>query len=175
LQQRWSVNVNYGPHIARQIIALNLRAHIKKLTPRPDRQPLSAQERREQYEHAIDVCFNASVRPELKGKDLTQRQAWLANEARGRLLKIDETTCRRDLRDALDQIERQILASGYEPVGKDSAPDNSSDTSSPAGTAEFVLPDPAAPFPPHYGSTDRPVDPLFARRATICAAFSEHA
>jgi uncharacterized repeat protein (TIGR01451 family) len=68
-----------------------------------------------QYEHAIRACFNLPVHAELQGKDLTQRQAWLAKEARGRL-RIDETTCRRDLRDALDQIEQQILAPGYQPV-----------------------------------------------------------
>lgn len=115
LQQCWSVNLNNGPRVAQQTIAANLRAHFANLTPRRSRQQLSVEDRRRQYEHAIDVCFNASRRPELDGKDLTQRQAWLDEKARG-LLRIDVTTVRRDLSDALDQIERQILGTGFEPV-----------------------------------------------------------
>lgn len=118
LQQCWHVSITNGPEVARTTIILNLRAHVALLNPRPDRQGLSTQDRRRQYDHAISVCFNASGHADLEGMDLTQRQRWLANKARSPF-KIDDTTCRRDLRDALDQIERQILAPGYQPVQVD--------------------------------------------------------
>lgn len=128
LQRHWSVNLTNGPGVAQDTIASNLRAHISKLVPRPARQPLSPGSRQLQYKHAIDVCFNATRRPELKGKDLTQRQRWLAHDARGSL-RIDDRTCRRDLVDALDQIEQQILKSGSESANVAAAPPTSTDGS----------------------------------------------
>src|SRR4051812_20896791 len=75
LQRCWRVNLNSGVSVGRQTIRLNLDAHIQKLPLPPRRPNLSPKDHQERYEHAIRVCFNIYAHPELKGKDLTQRQA----------------------------------------------------------------------------------------------------
>jgi hypothetical protein len=123
LQECWSVNLKNGLDVAQKTVSLNIHAYISKLAPRPAKQPLSRKGRERQYRHAIDVCFHATKRPELEGKDLTQRRVWLDREAPSPL-KIDDRTCRRDLEHALDQIAQQILDAEDEAARKSSELDD---------------------------------------------------
>jgi hypothetical protein len=118
LQRWWKVNLD-NAEVAGRTVMQNLEEHIKKLSPRSDRQyRITPSQRRQQYEHAIRVCFNMYRHKELERSTLTQRQEWLDKlDIRDRkYLRIDGSTCRRDLRDALDQITEQILAPDFRPV-----------------------------------------------------------
>lgn len=117
LRQCWSVNLLNGAEVARRTVIANLSAHIDSIEPRPDKLPLSREQRRRQFRQAVYVYFNAVTRSqfaELAAYNLTQRREWLASRNRG-ILSIAQSTSYRDFKYAITQIEQQILAAGYTP------------------------------------------------------------
>jgi hypothetical protein len=124
LQRCWGVNLNNGVKVARDIILINLDAHLRRLKLPKSRRALSIEQRQRQYFHGILVGFNAyndEHHAALKAMNLGGRQKWLQDDAPD-LLKIGARTSRRELADALGQIEEQILAAGYEPVDTSNLP-----------------------------------------------------
>jgi hypothetical protein len=144
IQRCWGVNIRNGLRTAQVIIMVNLREHVRQITPRPSRQEISAGIRRDQYRQAVLVSFNALDAPQfedVKKNDLMDRRKWLAINAGG-LPVMSISTSQRDLSHAIDQIEQQILA-GNEPV--------SANTEMPAPSQPQPSPQPSPALSPASG------------------------
>jgi hypothetical protein len=97
--------------VARRVVRTNLDLHIRKLHP-----PKRVDSRK--YTYSILVCFNMQTdlaHVPLKDRDLSARRNWLADRAPAQL-RVSVSTSQRYLDQAINQIEQQILAAGYEPA-----------------------------------------------------------
>lgn len=125
LQRCWNINLGNGAEFARKSVAANLESHIAFLTPAKSTMEATAKEKADLYRWVIRACLNTGAFPELRGMDLSARQNWLADDARGKL-RPSKATSGRWLRNAFNQIEEQILKSGYKPIEvslEESSPD----------------------------------------------------
>jgi len=133
LQSCWGVNLKNGNWAARATVRANLTAHVSRLKI-PSRGPqskLSLQDHEQRYRHCILASFNVLNIPELlMTTEIGERRDWLDKPARGEL-RASKSTSQRYLNDAIDQIEQQIRASGYEPVQADAASDEALPSSPP--------------------------------------------
>lgn len=123
LRRRWGLNLT-EPGVGdssrlrsaiRDAIVSNLRVHVENLTP-----PRGKSKRT--YAHAVLVSFNAlldATHADLEDSDITVRRDWLASEKVPEAYRVSSRTSRRYLNNAIDQIEQQILAAGYDPVQVD--------------------------------------------------------
>lgn len=115
LQQCWKIDLDQDAKYVRSAIIANVQAHIERLNA-----PTRLEQGR--YVHAVMLSFNMlSGKPyaEPINKDLTGRRKWLWENA-DRSISIAERTSARYLDNAVSQIEKQILAPGYEPIRIDS-------------------------------------------------------
>lgn len=122
LQQCWGINLRNGLDAARLTVDANLKAHVFRIKPprRGPRSELSHAEHGQRYRRCIYASFNILNDPVLlMTTEIGQRRAWLADPARGKG-RLHERDSKRYLNHAIDQIEQQIRASGYEPVAYDS-------------------------------------------------------
>lgn len=118
LKECWEVSLKGGIDVVRATITENLRRHVSNLdVPRSTAENLTAEQKAERFRNSVQVSFNAT-RKYWPNLDLKGRHAWLEDEAPTNL-KLSVSTSRRYLENALDQIEQQILASGYAPVVPD--------------------------------------------------------
>lgn len=111
LRRRWGISDDMAPSATRSIIRAQLFSCTAKLTP-PRAKPSG------QYRHAVRVSFNiySDIEHEiLKDTDLTGRREWLAKQAPADA-RVSVSTAQRYLKDAINQIEQQILSADYKPV-----------------------------------------------------------
>lgn len=119
LQRCWSINLGNGDRFAKRVVVANLESHIAFLKPVRSTLELTAKEKDDLYRLIVSVCFNTRASQGFDGTDLSARQEWLADVARGKAA-VSKSTSGRYLRNAIEQIEEQILRSGYEPIEVDS-------------------------------------------------------
>ncbi|KPI28072.1 hypothetical protein OK074_6880 [Actinobacteria bacterium OK074] len=118
LKECWEVSLRGGLAVARATITLNLHAHVNNLdVPKSTTEMLTANQKEERFRNSVLTSFNVA-RERWPDRDLKRRHEWLDKEA-SKNLKLSVSTSRRYLENALDQIEQQILASGYIPVIRD--------------------------------------------------------
>ena len=105
------LNPERALRLAQSTILLNLEAHIKALaSPRGVSQNL--------YRYVVSISFNMQndkMHAALTNMTLTERREWLLGHPfEG--TSVPERTSGRYLNSAITQIEKQILAAGYEPI-----------------------------------------------------------
>lgn len=158
LSRCWSIHLaGQSLKDVRKLVIGNLKSLTDQLETRPAKQvKITAEQREEQYWHAIRVYFNLpfydkrdeypqEVYEPLWEMNLTQRRNWLDNDARGHL-KLAVATGQDDLDYAVKKIAQMILAAGYAPLVPDSTP--SSDGSDTQSRSTDLVPQPQEPNNP---------------------------
>lgn len=150
LRRSWNINLANGEKFASRQVWANLATHISFLEAAVGDKKVSPDKQRERYLVVVRASFNVAP-PELAGKDLTARRRWLEKG-----LGLSTSTTQRYLNHAIDQIEQQIIAAGFQPVTTDT---EASETSSDALGAD-------------EGETARPARDRrkTARRAVVASA-----
>lgn len=116
LKRCWEVSKLGGPAVARATVVANLRVHANRLkVPASTTVKLSLKQKEARFRRVVLISFNADRQQVWSDRDLGGRHAWIEKHAPEEL-KVSAATSRRYVENALDQIEQQILASGYRPV-----------------------------------------------------------
>jgi hypothetical protein len=114
------INPQEDPKVVRRRIIGTLTHIIPRLDPRNHRQRLSVEQRRDQYQQLVSVCFNIDPIEEVNPDNLQQRRAWLADPRR-KPLTISISTGQEDLDHAIDRIA-DILLDGIDMSSSKNSP-----------------------------------------------------